>query len=219
MRVKFMETLECRRHLSQVVATFSGGLLTVTGKNKDDEIVVSRDAAGNLLVNDGAVKIKGSTPTVANTTGIAIFGDHGDDTITLDETNGALPSATIDGEAGNDTITGGSGADELHGGSGDDVLNGKGGADQLFGGGGDDVLTGGSGDDNVFGEAGNDRMIWNPGEGSDLNEGGDGIDTVEVNGGNGAETFTVTPNGTRVRFDRVTPGPFFLDTGTTENLQ
>jgi Ca2+-binding RTX toxin-like protein len=62
-------------------------------------------------------------------------------------------------------------------------------------------------------------MIWNPGEGTDLNEGGAGTDTVEVNGGNGAETFTVTPNGTRVRFDRVTPAPFSLDIGTTENLQ
>ena len=61
-------------------------------------------------------------------------------------------------------------------------------------------------------------MIWNPGEGSDLNEGGDGTDTVEVNGGNGAESFTVTPNGTRVRFDRVTPAPFFIDIGTSENL-
>src|SRR5947208_12379910 len=61
-------------------------------------------------------------------------------------------------------------------------------------------------------------MIWNPGEGSDLNEGGAGIDTVEVNGGNGAENFTATPNGTRVRFDRVSPAPFFLDIGTSENL-
>ena len=70
----------------------------------------------------------------------------------------------------------------------------------------------------MFGEAGNDRMIWNPGDGTDLNEGGDGTDTVEVNGGNGAETFTVTANGTRVRFDRVSPAPFSLDIGTTENL-
>ena len=51
-------------------------------------------------------------------------------------------------------------------------------------------------------------MIWNPGDGTDLNEGGAGTDTVEVNGGNGAETFTVTANGTRVRFDRVDPAPF-----------
>src|SRR4029077_11885371 len=30
--------------------------------------------------------------------------------------------------------------------------------------------------------------------------------------------FTLTANGTRVRFDRVSPGPFSLDIGTTENL-
>ena len=70
----------------------------------------------------------------------------------------------------------------------------------------------------MFGEAGNDRMIWNPGDGTDLNEGGAGTDTVEVNGGNGAETSRVTANGTRVRFDRVTPAPFSIDIGTTENL-
>src|SRR4029077_19378352 len=70
----------------------------------------------------------------------------------------------------------------------------------------------------VFGEAGNDRMIWNPGEGTDLNEGGAGTDTIEVNGGNGSETFSVTANGTRVRFDRVNPAPFFIDIGTSENL-
>jgi Ca2+-binding RTX toxin-like protein len=56
------------------------------------------------------------------------------------------------------------------------------------------------------------------GGGSDLNEGGAGNDTVVANGGNGAETFTVTANGSRVRFDRVTPAPFSLDIGTTENL-
>ncbi len=49
-------------------------------------------------------------------------------------------------------------------------------------------------------------------------EGGAGDDTAEVNGGNGAETFTITANGTRVRFDRVTPAPFSLDIGTTEHL-
>ena len=70
----------------------------------------------------------------------------------------------------------------------------------------------------MFGEAGNDRMIWNPGDGSDLIEGGDGNDTAEVNGGNGAEIFTITANGTRVRFDRLSPAPFSLDIGTTENL-
>src|SRR5262245_65953482 len=61
-------------------------------------------------------------------------------------------------------------------------------------------------------------MVWNPGDGTDVNEGGAGSDTVEVNGGSGAETFTVAANGRRVRFDRTDPGPFSLDIGTTENL-
>src|SRR2546430_6441961 len=83
---------------------------------------------------------------------------------------------------------------------------------------GNDVLTGGAGNDQVFGDAGDDRMIWNSGDGTDLFEGGDGIDTAEVNGDNGAETFSITANGTRVRFDRLSPAPFSLDIGTTENL-
>ena len=61
-------------------------------------------------------------------------------------------------------------------------------------------------------------MIWNPGEGTDLNEGGADTDMVEVNGGNGAEVFAATPNGTRVRFDRTSPAPFCLDIGTSESL-
>jgi Ca2+-binding RTX toxin-like protein len=61
-------------------------------------------------------------------------------------------------------------------------------------------------------------MIWNPGDDTDLNEGGAGTDAVEVNGGGGAEQFTVTANGTRVRFDRLDPAPFSLDMGTDEQL-
>src|SRR4029079_11178231 len=140
------------------------------------------------------------------------------DSISLNEANGALPRANLYGGAGNDMLTGGSGNDQLFGEAGDDNLLGKGGIDLVFGGAGNDTLSGGAGDDQVFGQAGNDRMIWNPGDGTDLFEGGDGIDTAVVNGGNGAENFTITPNGTRVRFDRIDPAPFSLDIGTTENL-
>src|SRR3712207_7273177 len=76
-----------------------------------------------------------------------------------------------------------------------------------FGGQENDVLTGGDADDQVFGESGNDRMVWNSGDDTDLNEGGAGGDTVQVNGGGGAEGFTGTANGTRGRFDRLTPTP------------
>ena len=203
-----------------IKANFSAatGFLSVTGDNADNTIITSRDAAGNILINGGAVPVDGGTPTVANTTTIAVVGQGGNDTIALDETNGALPSAQLFGGDGNDVLTGGSSADQLFGQSGNDTLLGKGGDDQLFGGDGNDVLTGGAGNDQVFGEAGDDRMIWNPGDGSDLLEGGDGTDTAEVNGGNGAETFTITANGTRVRFDRISPAPFIIDIGTTENL-
>ncbi len=203
-----------------VTASFSpgAGVLSVIGDAQDNTIVVSRNAAGQLLVNGGAVTIQGGAATVANTTLIQVFGQAGNDKISLDETNGALPAANLFGGDGNDILTGGSGNDQLFGQAGNDTLLGKGGDDQLFGGDGNDTLTGGTGTDQVFGEAGNDRMIWNPGDGTDLNEGGDGIDTVEVNGGNGAENFTVTPNGTRVRFDRLDPAPFSIDIGTSENL-
>jgi Ca2+-binding RTX toxin-like protein len=89
-------------------------------------------------------------------------------------------------------------------------------ASTLSSGDGDDNLTGGDADDQVFGQLGNDTFIWNPGDDTDLNEGAGGSDTVRVNGGNGAETFTVTANGTRVRFDRLTPAPFSIDIGTSE---
>jgi Ca2+-binding RTX toxin-like protein len=203
-----------------VTAFFSAaaGTLSVFGDNLNNNITISRNAAGGILVNGGAVPILGGQSTVANTSLIQVFGQGGDDTITLDEANGALPAARLFGGAGNDTLTGGSGGDMLFGQSGNDTLFGKGGNDLLFGGAGDDVLTGGDGNDQVFGEAGNDRFIWNPGDDTDLFEGGDGVDTVEVNGGNGAEVFTLTANGARVRFDRLDPAPFAIDMGTTENF-
>jgi Ca2+-binding RTX toxin-like protein len=117
---------------------------------------------------------------------------------------------------------------DVDGGVGDDTLDGSDGADVISGGEGDDRLIGddnpaGTRDD-VRGDAGNDTMVWNPGDDDDLNEGGDGDDTVEVNGGNGGEQFTVNPSETpgRVLFDRTgpspTPGPFNVDIGTSETL-
>jgi Ca2+-binding RTX toxin-like protein len=203
-----------------VTASFipSAGVLSVFGDALDNNIVASRDAAGRILINGGAVPVLGGTPTVANTSLIQMFGQGGNDHLTLDESNGAMPRANMFGGAGNDVLTGGAGGDMLFGQSGNDTLLGKGGFDFLFGGAGDDVLTGGDADDQVFGEAGNDRMIWNPGDDTDLFEGGADNDTAEVNGGNGDERFTVTANGTRVRFDRIDPAPFSIDIGTTENL-
>ena len=214
-----IESLEGRA-VPAVSAIFSPGahVLTVLGDNLNNTIAVGRNAAGQILVNGGAVAIVGGAATVANTSQVQVFGLGGNDTLALNELNGALPAARIFGGAGDDLLTGGSGADQIFGEAGNDTLLGKGGNDLLFGGAGNDGLTGGDGDDQVFGQAGDDRMTWNPGDDTDLDEGGDGNDTVEVNGGNGSEGFAATANGTRVRFDRVNPAPFSLDIGTTESL-
>src|ERR1700716_576058 len=103
-----------------IKATFSpdAGVLSEFGDNANDTIVTSRAAAGQILVNCGHVPITGGAATVANTAVIQVFGGAGNDIITLDETNGALPGAILFGGAGNDTITGGSGNDLLFGGTG-----------------------------------------------------------------------------------------------------
>src|SRR5262245_46788018 len=134
-----------------VTASFSPAtaVLTENGDDLDNTITTSRNAAGVILVNGGAVAVQGGTPTVANTGLIEVFAGAGNDTVTLDESSGALPAANLLAGAGNDVVTGGSGGDQLAGQEGDDTLLGKGGNDTLFGGIGNDVLTGGDGDDQM----------------------------------------------------------------------
>ena len=203
-----------------ITASFNAaaGALSIVSDSLDNTVTVSRDAAGQILVNGGAVPILGGVPTVANTALIQAFGLGGADNLVLDESGGALPAANLFGGTGNDTAGGGSSDDQLFGQGDNDVLLGRGGFDRLFGGAGNDTLTGGDADDQLFGEGGDDRMIWNPGDDTDSFEGGAGVDTVEVNGGSGAERFAITANGQRVRFDRLDPAPFAIDIGTSEQL-
>src|SRR5678815_5119344 len=111
-----VESLEQRNYFAVTASFLPGaGTLSVFGDNLDNTITISRNAAGNLLVNNGAVAILGGTATVANTAQIQVFGQGGNDTITLNESSGALPKANLFGGAGNDTLTGGSGNDMLFG--------------------------------------------------------------------------------------------------------
>ena len=162
----------------------TAGLLTAFGDHRGDTITAARDAAGNILINGGAVSIDGGQPTVANTTLVQAFGGSGDDTISLDESNGVLPAAQLFGGRGNDMLTGGSGADQLFGGSGNDTLNG------------------GAGDDRLYGGAGNDTFIWNPGDGNDIVDGGRGFDTLDFRGKTTGETFSIDANGSGATFNR-----------------
>src|ERR1700712_2287109 len=91
-------------------AGFAGGILTVRGDAADNNITAGRNAAGAIRINGGAIAVTGGNPTVANTTRIQVFGLAGNDVLSLDESNGALPVAEIFGGSGNDVLTGGSGA-------------------------------------------------------------------------------------------------------------
>jgi hypothetical protein len=49
-----------------IKANFTAGLLSVTGDNGDDAITVTRDAAGQILINGGAISVQGDPLTNAN---------------------------------------------------------------------------------------------------------------------------------------------------------
>jgi Ca2+-binding RTX toxin-like protein len=208
----FVPTLEplADRLVPAVTATFNGGLLTVAASGLDDTIVVGRDAAGNILVNNGDVPISGDTAaTVANTKLIDVFGNTGTigfgfigNTLAIDETNGAMPQAKLAGGRGDDTLIGGSGNDVFFGGGGNDVLNGGAGDDTFFltpaalefglatveGGEGSDTLVLGAigGDINLSANGG--RVLL-----SNLFAAFDaaGVERVNIGGSTGADTVTV----------------------------
>ena len=89
----------------------------------------------------------------AGTSGYAMGGGGGDDTIT-----GSAGDDNISGGAGADQLTGGAGADLLYGGTGNDSLVGGTGADTITGGAGNDTMTGG---DVGVNDLTADTFVWN----------------------------------------------------------
>jgi len=182
----------CAPHRASVV----DGCLRIIGTAADTTLALRLQVgAPSILVldvgNDGTAEFAFNRSQFDC---IVVDARGGDDVVFVDETNGVFTDTeqtAINGGSGNDT---------------------------LFGGSGGETFIGGPGNDSAFTGSGNDRFIWNSGDDTDAIEGGEGVDTVEVNGGNSAENFTITANGTRVRFDRINPAPFFLDIGTCENL-
>jgi Ca2+-binding RTX toxin-like protein len=172
------------------------GVLTATGDDRNNTITATRDGAGNILINGGAVSVDGVQPTVANTNQIQASGGIGNDTISVDGSIGALIGA------------------QLSGGDGNDILNGGAGNDTLDGGAGNDTAVGGKGTDTAFLGAGNDTFIWNPGDGNDTVDGGSGNDTLDFRGKfnqpgtlNGGETFSIDANGSGGRRSPVPTAP------------
>ena len=190
--------------------TVAAGLAAATfaiGVGRSDHAAAQQLAGGKV-----AAKIDGSTLNVkggsANDT-IVLRLKTGDPAVLVVDVpsnpgstrkfdRSRFDSVLVDGGAGDDTI----GVDESNGAFADEAV----------------TLAGGDGDDTLVGGSEPDRFVWNAGNGDDVIDGGGGNDTVEANGNGEAEGFTATANGTRVRFDRVSPDATFLDIGAVESL-
>ncbi len=175
--------------INNLTVTFDGTANTFTFQETGETITLGGGATGAGCTGSG-------TNTVlcpgASITAFTVNLLDRDDTFTLVGTT-TVPAA-VNGGSGNDTITANGGVD---------TLNGEAGNDTITGAKGNDIVAGGEGDD---------TLIWNNGDGSDLMDGDGGADTVRVNGSTTAgDNFTIAPNGSRVRFDRVNLGLFTLD--------
>jgi Ca2+-binding RTX toxin-like protein len=165
------------------------GTLTVTGTNGDDTIVLRLGAGdpNDLEVDVGGDGTADASFNRADFDHIVVEAKKGDDTVSIDESNGVFTVTgvtTLDGGRGNDTLLGGSGAETF------------------MGGGGNDFVDGNRGNDIAFLGAGDDTVQWDPGDGSDTVEGQSGKDALAFNGSNAAEKIDVTANGSRVRLHR-----------------
>jgi Ca2+-binding RTX toxin-like protein len=193
----------------------SQGRVLITSDDGDNNVTISRDLGGHLLANGEAI----DGATVDNSSLIRVIGGDGNDVITLNESNGALPAAELFGGGGNDTLTGGSGADLLLGQDGNDTLLGHGGNDMLIGGDGNDFVDGDQGADVGILGAGDDVFRWDNGDGSDRVEGGSGFDEMLFNGNPlaVAEQFTLTASGDHALFTRV-QGNITMDLHEVEHV-
>ena len=122
------EVLEIRQ-VPTATAVLQAGVLTITGSEQADNIVVN--TAGNHLSVDGITTLFAGCCVGS----IVVNAGGGNDSVDL--TAVSVPTRVFGG-AGNDTLTGGSGNDTLRGESGNDVLRGNAGNDSLNGGAGVD---------------------------------------------------------------------------------
>ncbi len=192
--------------------------VTFNGGGGVDELNILGDNAADAITSAAsAVTVDGSTVTLGTDLELLqVLGLGGDDNIDLS----ALVFAggiTILGDEGDDVLTGSAQGDVIGGGAGNDFIRGLSGIDNIDGGAGNDVIIGGLGNDLLFGGADSDTFIWDPGDNNDLMEGGTGEDALAFNGGVGNDDFTMSENGTRLRFERQ-PGGVVLDVADVENV-
>jgi len=193
------ESLETRSLLSASLDSATG-VLTVTGTDNNDHIVVFRNSKTSLAVNETTLTPganPGDKPTLthkltkfnlADVKSIVVNAGKGNDNV---NTGGSIRhelkiASTIDGGDGNDFLAGGNGNDVINGDAGNDYLLGRGGDDQLNGGDGNDHLVGGRGADIMNGDAGNDSINARDGSAKDVIDGGSNDPVSSTNVGDRA---------------------------------
>jgi Ca2+-binding RTX toxin-like protein len=168
------ETLESRRLFT---VTLENGVLTVTGTEQHDQLLVGRNQT-MIVVSDNGMRHSFNPNDV---TSIVVNGLGEADRIGIGP--GLNKPITANGGDGNDYITGGTGAEHLNGDGGNDRILGGAGDDVIDGGDGEDVLVGGLGADHLLGGAGRDRIDARDHHGDDVIDGGDGEDYARIDPG------------------------------------
>lgn len=187
-----------------VRAEIRGATLTVKGSDRGDALAL-RLAAGDptrVQVDSGDDGSADFSFARSNLSAIKVRAGGGDDSVRIDDTNGAFNDSiptTIAGGRGNDSLNGGSGAEAFRGGRGSDTV------------------VGGRGNDSAYLGRGNDAFVWNPGDGSDVIEGRHGRDTMRFNGSNAPENVTLSSNAGRLKFFRDVAG-ITMDTDGIETV-
>jgi Ca2+-binding RTX toxin-like protein len=170
LNLAVLEVLERRRLLA---ANLADGVLTVTGTDADDVIVLSHDGT-TLSVDDNGVV---SMFALADVASVRMLGLAGNDMLqVMDDSGTFFAPIHSDGGAGDDFIDGAAGDDVLVGGEGNDYLFGYGGHDHLDGGAGADFLAGMGGNDSLNGGDDNDMLFG--GDDNDVLTGGAGVDEL-----------------------------------------
>ncbi len=199
-------------------ATLSGSVLTVSGDDADNTIVVSMGTGGRIRVNEGAIAIQGGEARRETVSLIHVLGQGGADRVVLEGLGNGLPNAHVEGGDGVDTVeVNGSSEDETFAASPDNghvrlertvpapfSVDIEGTENLLLNmNGGDDTFNGGTGLATLIKltvDGGRGADVINGSDGADVLLGGQGRDTIDGNRGDdvafmgdGADVFIWDP--------------------------
>ena len=158
-----IELLETRRLLAFTVTQGSPGFYEVTCDAADDVVTISVDQGGHSISVNGVI--------YGNASFVTIYGNGGNDQISVSATGAGSIGVSIQGADGDDVIDAQAATVPV-------VLYGEGGRDRLYGSPFDDILDGGTGRDYLFGRDGDDMFYTRDGD-LDYVIGGNGTDTCQ----------------------------------------